>query len=73
MTREGGAQTGLSEDHQFWVSFLRSLVKRGLKGVRLVISDAHERLRLAIANVLHESSWQRSSINMAGWLVAEDG
>ena len=37
-----GAQTGASEDHQFWTSFLRQLVKRGLKGVRLVISDAHE-------------------------------
>jgi Transposase, Mutator family len=37
-----GAATGASEDHQFWTSFLRQLVKRGLKGVRLVISDAHE-------------------------------
>jgi putative transposase len=33
-----GAATGGSEDHQFWTSFLRQLVKRGLKGVRLVIS-----------------------------------
>ena len=59
-----GAQTGPSEDHQFWVAFLRSLVKRGLRGVRLVISDAHEGLRQAIAKVLHEASWQRSSVNM---------
>lgn len=54
-----GAAAGLSEDHQFWTSFLRSLVKRGLKGVRLVISDAHEGLRQAIAKVMGGAAWQR--------------
>jgi transposase-like protein len=68
VTEEGerrvlGAATGASEDHQFWTSFLRQLVKRGLKGVRLVISDAHEGLRQAIAKVLHEASWQRSRVH----------
>ena len=58
-----GAATGASEDHQFWTSFLRQLVKRGLKGVRLVISDAHEGLRQAIAKVLHEASWQRCRVH----------
>jgi putative transposase len=58
-----GAQTGLSEDHQFWVAFLRQLVKRGLRGVRLVISDAHEGLRQAIAKVLGGSSWQRCRVH----------
>lgn len=58
-----GAATGPSEDHQFWVSFLRSLVKRGLRGVRLVISDAHEGLRQAIAKVLHEATWQRCRVH----------
>jgi putative transposase len=58
-----GAQSGLSEDHQFWVSFLRSLVKRGLRGVRLVISDAHEGLRQAIAKVLAGSTWQRCRLH----------
>jgi putative transposase len=58
-----GAQTGPSEDHQFWVSFLRSLVKRGLRGVRLVISDAHEGLRQAIAKVLAGTSWQRCRVH----------
>ena len=61
-----GAATGPSEDHQFWLSFLRSLVKRGLGGVRLVISDAHEGLRQAIAKVMHEATWQRSSVKMLG-------
>lgn len=58
-----GAATGASEDHQFWTSFLRQLVKRGLRGVRLVISDAHEGLRQAIAKVLHEASWQRCRVH----------
>lgn len=58
-----GASTGPSEDHQFWVAFLRSLIKRGLRGVRLVISDAHEGLRQAIAKVLHDSSWQRCRVH----------
>ena len=58
-----GAATGLSEDHQFWVSFLRSLVKRGLTGVRLVISDAHEGLRQAIAKVMGEATWQRCRVH----------
>jgi len=53
-----GAATGPSEDHQFWTWFLRQLVKRGLRGVRLVISDAHEGLRQAIAKILHEATWQ---------------
>ena len=58
-----GAATGPSEDHQFWVAFLRQLVKRGLRGVRLVISDAHEGLRQAIAKVLHEATWQRCRVH----------
>jgi len=58
-----GAATGPSEDHQFWTSFLRSLVKRGLRGVRLVISDAHEGLRQAIAKILHEATWQRCRVH----------
>jgi putative transposase len=58
-----GAQTGQSEDHQFWTSFLRSLIKRGLKGVRLVISDAHEGLRQAIAKILAGTTWQRCRVH----------
>src|SRR6266511_736348 len=58
-----GAATGASEDHQFWTSFLRQLVKRGLRCVRLVISDAHEGLRTAIAKVLHEAAWQRCRVH----------
>jgi putative transposase len=58
-----GAQTGQSEDHQFWTSFLRSLIKRGLKGIRLVISDAHEGLRQAIGKILVGATWQRCRVH----------
>jgi transposase-like protein len=58
-----GCETGPSEDHGFWVAFLRQLVRRGLKGVRLVISDAHEGLRQAIAKVLAGASWQRCRVH----------
>ena len=44
---------GLSEDGAFWLSFLRTLVTRGLAGVRLVTSDAHVGLCQAISAVLH--------------------
>src|SRR3712207_4436256 len=47
-----GLHIGPSEAETFWASFLRSLVRRGLKGVKLVVSDAHEGLRQAIARVL---------------------
>ena len=54
-----GLDVGPSEDGAFWLRFLRALVARGLAGVRLVTSDAHEGLKGAIAAVLHGASWQR--------------
>src|SRR3954465_7228966 len=53
-----GLGLGPSEAEPFWSSFIKGLVKRGLKGVKLVISDAHEGLRLAITRVLG-AAWQR--------------
>jgi len=47
-----GLGIGPSEAEPFWSAFLKGLVRRGLKGVKLVISDAHEGLRLAITRVL---------------------
>ena len=44
---------GPSAAETFWGEFLRKLARRGLRGVRLVISDAHEGLKAAIAKVLH--------------------
>jgi transposase-like protein len=57
-----GLAIGPSEAATFWVGFLRSLVKRGLKGVKLVISDAHEGLKYAIAQVL-KATWQRCRVH----------
>jgi hypothetical protein len=53
-----GVDTGSSDDHAFWMAFLRSPVKRGLRGVRLAISDPRG-LRQAIAKVLGGATWQR--------------
>lgn len=48
-----------SEDGASWLAFLRGLVSRGLAGVQLVISDAHQGLKAAIASTLPGASWQR--------------
>ncbi len=58
-----GVDVGPSEDGTFWLRFLRSLVARGLHGVCLVTSDAHEGLRQAIGAVLHGASWQRCRVH----------
>ena len=58
-----GLDVGPSEDGAFWLQFLRSLVARGLQGVQLVISDAHQGLKGAIAAVLQGASWQRCRVH----------
>ncbi len=58
-----GLAVGDSEDGAFWTAFLRSLRARGLAGVRLVISDAHEGLKGAIAAVLLGAAWQRCRVH----------
>ena len=65
-----GLEVGPSEDRAFWTAFLRSLVKRGLKGVRLVISDAHEGLKAAISTVLSGTTWQRCRVHFMRNLLA---
>ena len=54
-----GLDVGTSEDGAFWLAFLRSLTARGLSGVELVTSDAHQGLKNAIAAVFAGASWQR--------------
>jgi transposase-like protein len=56
-----GFDVGDSEAGAFWTAFLRSLKARGLTGVQLVVSDAHEGLKTAIGAVLLGASWQRSA------------
>jgi putative transposase len=58
-----GLDVGPSEDGAFWLAFLRGLVARGLAGVQLVASDAHEGLKAAIGAVLHGASWQRCRVH----------
>lgn len=52
-----GWDVGASETYEFWAAFLRQLVERGLRGVQLVISDAHGGLQRAISEVLAGASW----------------
>ena len=58
-----GFDVGDSEDGAFWTAFLRGLKARGLPGVQLVISDAHQGLKQAIAAVLLGASWQRCKVH----------
>jgi len=57
-----GLHIGPSEAETFWSAFLKSLVRRGLRGTKLVISDAHEGLKAAIRRVLG-STWQRCRVH----------
>jgi putative transposase len=65
-----GFDVGLSEHEAFWKAFLRSLVARGLKGVKLAISDAHEGLKAAISAVLQGASWQRCRVHFLRALLS---
>jgi putative transposase len=65
-----GFELGGSETEAFWLEFLRSLVQRGLSGVQLVISDAHEGLKTAIGLVLNGAAWQRCRVHFMRNLLA---
>lgn len=58
-----GLSVGPAESEGFWKAFLRGLVRRGLKGVKLVTSDAHEGLKRAIAAVIGGAGWQRCRVH----------
>jgi putative transposase len=66
-----GFSVGDSEDGAFWTQFLRSLKARGLGGVQLVISDAHEGPRQAIAAVLIGAAWQRCRVRFLRNVLAQ--
>jgi putative transposase len=57
-----GMAIGASEAETFWVEFLRKLKRRGLAGVKLVISDAHEGIKAAVARVFR-ATWQRCRVH----------
>ena len=58
-----GLAIGASETEAFWLEFCRSLARRGLSGVQLVISDAHEGLRSALSQVFAGATWQRCKVH----------
>ena len=67
-----GMAVGPSEAEPFWTAFLRSLTRRGLRGVKLVISDSHEGLKAAAAKVL-KATWQRCKVHFLRNALAHAG
>ena len=67
-----GMDIGPSEAEPFWTAFLRKLARRGLHGVKLVISDAHEGLKAAISKIL-SATWQRCRVHFMRNALAHAG
>jgi putative transposase len=67
-----GMATGASEAEVFWTDFLRSLARRGLRGVKLVAADAHEGLKAAVRRVLHATA-QRCRVHFMRNVLAHAG
>ena len=64
-----GIEIGDSEDEAFWREFLRALKRRGLSGVRLVISDQHAGLVAAIARCFQGAGHQRCRVHYVDWRI----
>ncbi len=67
-----GMKIGASEAEPFWTEFLRSLTRRGLRGVKLVISDAHEGIKAAVSKVF-SATWQRCRVHFMRNALAHAG
>jgi putative transposase len=67
-----GLDIGPSEAEPFWTAFLRTLARRGLRGVKLVISDAHEGIKAAVSKVL-STTWQRCRVHFMRNALAHAG
>jgi len=67
-----GIDIGPSEAETFWTDFLRRLRRRGLRGVKLVISDAHEGIKAAVSKVLN-ATWQRCRVHFMRNALAHAG
>ena len=67
-----GMDIGPSEAETFWTAFLRKLARRGLRGVKLVISDAHEGIKAAVSKVLC-ATWQRCRVHFMRNVLAHAG
>ena len=67
-----GMDVGPSEAETFWTAFLRKLARRGLRGVKLVISDCHEGIKAAASRVL-TATWQRCRVHFMRNVLAHAG
>ena len=67
-----GMDVGASEAEPFWTGFLRSLTRRGLRGVQLVISDNHAGIKAAVSKVL-TCTWQRCRVHFMRNALAHAG
>ncbi|MGJ5151535.1 IS256 family transposase [Bradyrhizobium sp. HKCCYLR1023] len=67
-----GMDIGPFEAETFWTAFLRKLARRGLRGVKLVVSDAHEGIKATVAKVLN-ASWQRCCVHFMRNALAHAG
>ena len=67
-----GMQIGHSEAEVFWTDFLRSLARRGLRGVKLVISDSHEGIKASVSKVFC-ATWQRCRVHFMRNALAHAG
>jgi putative transposase len=67
-----GIDIGPSEAETFWTGFLRKLARRGLRGVKLVVSDAHEGIKAAASKVL-TATWQRCRVHFMRNALAHAG
>jgi len=67
-----GMDIGVSEAETFWLEFLRKLKRRGLAGVKLVISDAHDGIKAAVAKVFR-ATWQRCRVHFMRNALAHAG
>jgi transposase-like protein len=67
-----GMAIGPSEAETFWTDFLRKLARRGLRGVKLVVSDAHEGIKAAVSKVLC-ATWQRCRVHFMRNVLAHAG
>lgn len=67
-----GMEIGTSEAEPIWTEFLRKLTRRGLSGVKLVVSDAHEGIKAAVSKVL-SATWQRCRVHFMRNALAHAG
>jgi len=67
-----GMDIGPSEAETFWTAFVRKLTRRGLRGVKLVISDAHEGIKATVSKIL-TATWQRCRVHFMRNVLAHAG